>query len=126
MALIIFACAFVCVCVSQVLEWGVNKSPEEVISKRDAMIAQLEQANNTQRKTQACENWFNGCDPLVRKVTKDVNGALFQQLLVATDYHDVDCVNLFRRGGQNGWAIAPERSRGADAKERYGGVAIDK
>ena len=82
------------------LEWGVNKSPEEVITKRDAMIKTLEQANNEQRKAQGCENWFNGCDPLVRKVTEDVNGALFQQLLDATDYHDIDCVNLFRRGAK--------------------------
>ena len=82
------------------LEWGVEKSPEEIMTKRNAMIAQIEQANNTMRKSHGCEEWFKGCDPLVRKVTKNVNGALFQQLLVATDYHDVDCVNMFRRGAK--------------------------
>lgn len=82
------------------MEWGVQRSPEEVIAKREAMIAQLKRANDTQRKTQACENWFKGCDPLIRKATKNVNGALFQQLLIATDYHDVDCVNMFRRGAK--------------------------
>ena len=76
------------------------RSHTEVIAKREAMVKQLEQANQTQKKTHASEDWFKGCDPLVRKAAQNVKGALFQQLLVATDYHDVDCVNLFRRGAK--------------------------
>ena len=44
------------------------------------------------------QGWYQGCDAWVRKVAGAANGLLFQQLLEATGYCDVDCVNMLRHG----------------------------
>ena len=43
-------------------------------------------------------DWFKGADAGIMGVAGDVNGHLLELLLSAHGYHDVACVELFRKG----------------------------
>ena len=45
-----------------------------------------------------CAAWFGGCDVEVKILAGDSNGHLLEQLLVATEYCDVACVEQLRGG----------------------------
>ena len=62
------------------------------------MISKLEQANIAMKQSGLYDTWFGDADLELRGVTKEVNGALFEALLRATKYSDVECVELLRSG----------------------------
>ena len=45
-----------------------------------------------------CAKWFDSCDQETLAVTGQANGHLFEQLLRASQYRDVQCVELLREG----------------------------
>ena len=45
-----------------------------------------------------CEHWFKDCDEMVKKVSAEVNGFLFQELLEASRHADKSVADLFRKG----------------------------
>ena len=62
------------------------------------MLAKLEEADRALRATGRQQLWFNGADPSVLQVAGSCNGFLIEQLLRASGYCDVECVNLLREG----------------------------
>ena len=63
------------------------------------MISQLELASELLRESGVADAWYNGCDTICKSITKNGNGHLFEQLLRASDYDDIACVELLRNGG---------------------------
>ena len=101
------------------LQWIAERTRKQAAQAREEIIAALEWASAMQKESGACEvvipsivsslfcalrvcvpmqGWYQGCDAWVRKVAGAANGLLFQQLLEATGYCDVDCVNMLRHG----------------------------
>ena len=68
------------------------------MAEREQMICKLEEADRLLRQSGACMHWFGDADEELRKVAGDANGHLLQQLLVASNYCDIACVELLRRG----------------------------
>ena len=64
------------------------------------MVAKLEEADRAMRETGHQQLWFKKADPSVVQVAGECNGFLFEQLLRASGYGDVECVNLLREGGR--------------------------
>ena len=63
------------------------------------MISQLELASELLRESGITDAWYNGCDTICKSITKNGNGHLFEQLLRASNYDDIACVELLRNGG---------------------------
>ena len=85
---------------TQAIEWMATKSPEVVGAKRESMIAAIEEIDVKTRRSGVCQHWFGDADVHTRAVAGGANGYLFQTLLRASGYADVECVNLLREGGQ--------------------------
>ena len=83
----------------QAIEWIAAREPSVVMNEREAMVAKLEEADRAMRETGHQQLWFKGADPSVVQVAGECNGFLFEQLLRASGYRDVECVNLLRDGG---------------------------
>ena len=77
------------------MKWQSELTAEEVISKREDMISQLEKANLAMRMSGVCDAWFAGCDEVTVGVAGAVNGDLFHQLVVASGHRDPNCAELF-------------------------------
>jgi hypothetical protein len=75
-----------------------ERSAKEEIEEREGVISQLEKADELMRASGMCAQWFNGCDEETLAVTGQANGHLFEQLLQASRYRDVQCVELLREG----------------------------
>ena len=67
---------------------------------REDTLTKLEEAGDRMRKSGLCRAWFGDADQCTLDVAGGCNGQLFEQLLTASGYHEVDCVNLLR-GGAN-------------------------
>ncbi len=75
-----------------------ERSAKEIIEWREGVISQLEKANELMRASGMCAKWFDSCDQETLAVTGQANGHLFEQLLRASQYRDVQCVELLREG----------------------------
>ena len=64
------------------------------------MISALETANLKMRSSGKCDDWFRSSHPSVRKVSRDVNGQLMQDLLVAANYTKPAAADMFRTGSK--------------------------
>jgi hypothetical protein len=62
------------------------------------MIAAIEEADKKSRHSGKCREWFGDSDEHIRKVAGSANGYLFETLLRAAEYNDVECVELLRTG----------------------------
>jgi hypothetical protein len=80
------------------LQWIASKTSAEVRVFREDVMCALETAGAQMCASGACRAWLGSCDDVTRGVAGGVNGPLFTQLLQATEYVDVDCVELFRGG----------------------------
>ena len=89
---------YLAACVLEALLWQAERSCSIVMAEREAIMVALELANTKMRDSGLCQEWFNGCDEITRRVSREANGQLFQDLLVAADYRDADCVELLRQG----------------------------
>lgn len=81
------------------IEWMADRSPATVVARRERMMVAIEDFDKRSRQSGACEAWFSSADLHTRKVAGKANGFLFETLLRASGYADVDCVNLLREGG---------------------------
>ena len=68
------------------------------MDEREAMISQIEWAARQMRESGKNARWFRDCDEIMAKVSDGVNGALMQELLVASNYCDPGAADLFRHG----------------------------
>ena len=84
----------------QAINWIAARSPEVIIEKREAMIASIEAADAALRASGLQKVWFGDADATLLAVAGGCNGHLLEQLLVASDYHDVACVELLREGAR--------------------------
>ena len=82
----------------QTTGWIATRSPQEIESKREGMIAAIEEADMKSRRSGKCREWFGDADEHIRKVAGNANGYLFETLLRAAKYNDVRCVELLRTG----------------------------
>ena len=80
------------------LRWQAERSPEEVVSLREATMQALEAAGAEMWEKGWCEDWLKGADASVAKVSATVNGPMLQDLCRAVGYGDSECVNMFREG----------------------------
>ena len=62
------------------------------------MISQIEEAARCMRTTGLRDKWLAEADEHTRAVAGGVNAPLFERLLHASGYVDVECVRLFRSG----------------------------
>ena len=62
------------------------------------MLCKLEEAGARMQKSGLSQKWFGTADQEILNVAGKCNGHLFEQLLLQSNYHDVDCVNLLREG----------------------------
>lgn len=70
----------------------------QVIEQRTGIIEQIEAAAEELKSNGEREGWLASADPLVREVSKDVNGPLLEMLAEAINFHDCECIELFRKG----------------------------
>ena len=84
--------------VSQAIHWISDRSPDEVMAFREQMISSLESASASMRESGLCEDWLASGDCYAQRISRDVNGQLFGQLLSAAGYGDIGCVDLLRHG----------------------------
>jgi len=70
----------------------------QVIEQRTSLIEQIEAAAKELESSGERGRWLASADPLVREISKDVNGPLLEMLADAIDFHDRDCIELFRTG----------------------------
>ena len=61
-------------------------------------MSKLEAAGEALHSNGWCRQWYDGADPGVARVAGEANGHLFAELLRATDYVDVSCVEMLRQG----------------------------
>ena len=87
------------VIITQAIEWAATRSPEVVATNRERMIAAIEEIDVETRQFGLCQCWFGDADVHTRAVADGANGYLFQTLLRASGYADVNCANLLREGG---------------------------
>ena len=95
----------------QAIDWIAAQSSAAEVERREEMISKLEEADDMMRRSGASASWFRGADAHTRRVAGGANGALFEELPAATDYVDVECVDLLREGGHSHVAllVAPRR-----------------
>ena len=65
---------------------------------REEIIARLEEADRLMRDNGSCDEWFHQCGDSLLPVVRGANGRLFELLLEATGYRDVDAAHLLRDG----------------------------
>ena len=82
----------------QVIEWMATKSADEVNAHRIDVIESLEEAHAAMSRSGVRSAWISKSAPAVQRVARRANGALLEQLLRATGYGDVACVELLREG----------------------------
>ena len=82
----------------QAVQWQAAHSASEVIELRETVMDQLEEANRRMNAAGICSKWLEGCDEEVTKLSRNVNGHLFGELMCVYDYHDASCVELLRNG----------------------------
>ena len=82
----------------QAIDWIAARPPEVIMAKREAMIAGIEAADAAMRSSGQQQAWFGNADEKVLEVAGKCNGCLFEQLLRASGYRDVACVELLREG----------------------------
>jgi hypothetical protein len=68
------------------------------MEQRLKVVEQVEAIDAALRESGMQLSWFRGADQQVLDVAGEANGYLFEQLLIATGYHDVRCVEMLRTG----------------------------
>ena len=84
--------------VVEAIRWMGETTPEEIMEEREQATRKVERLAHTCWMTGEVETWFAEADPLVRNVSKFVNGPVFEKLANDIDFIDVACVDMFRCG----------------------------
>ena len=82
----------------QAIEWVKDKTPAQIIAKREAVLSQLELADYKLRRSGVSDSWFAQSSAENQRVTGGANGHLFEQLLSVKAYSDVGAAHLLRDG----------------------------
>ena len=80
------------------LDWMAARSPQQIAEERESILRNLETRAEELVNTGAHEAWLNDADPYVKVISESVNGPLLAALARETNYHDPDCVDIFRVG----------------------------
>ena len=65
---------------------------------REEMTTSIERAGKRMRDSGLVDQWFEGRDRKLRKITENINGPLFEELMKETTYENGAFVEHFRRG----------------------------
>ena len=102
------------------IEWQSVRSATEIIRDREKIISEIEACGAQFWKVAYCVHcschcllclccisceqdgsvakWFEGCDPVIAKVSATVNGPLMEKLASAASHKDIGCIEFFRKG----------------------------
>ena len=83
---------------SEAIEWIRERSSDQVIADRERIISKIELLGEKMTRDGRRASWFADADPHVARVSEDVNGPLATWLAVASEYHDLEAIELFRKG----------------------------
>ena len=84
--------------VAEAVDWVNSLPPHEVIKRREAVITSIETLGKQLWQDGSAEEWYAGCDPLVRQVAGDANGLLLQKLAEQIAHPDTGVADLLRYG----------------------------
>ena len=68
------------------------------MEEREAIVSQIELANEMMEQSGTKNDWFKSCDELTWGVSKESNGFLFEELAEAAGHSDASAVELLREG----------------------------
>ena len=80
------------------IQWRKQSSNTDVRKFREEAICEIEQMGANMWKEMQPQKWMASSDPCVQQISCDVNGPLIQTLLDRIEFHDKDCVNIFKHG----------------------------
>ena len=80
------------------MAWDAERSVESCLRLQECMIESLEQADARMRSSGLCRQWFGAADEITMGVSGGCNGHLFEELLKASQYKDVECALLLKEG----------------------------
>ena len=83
---------------AKAINWETELSEEQVIERREAMIAKIEEADSRMRQSGLAAEWFTGVDAGVQGVAGAANGELLEQLATLTEFRDKGAVECLRKG----------------------------
>ena len=86
--------------VSAAIEWINQRSCAQVMAERERIVSKIEQLGELMIRDGRRDAWFVGADPHVAGVSNGVNGPLAMWLAIASDYHDREAIELFRKGAE--------------------------
>ena len=79
------------------INWEAELTEDQVVQRREAMIAKLEEADSHMRRSELAVDWFTEVDSGVRGVAGAVNGELLEQLATLTEFRDKGAVECLRK-----------------------------
>ena len=83
---------------SSTLAWQKARTPSQRIAEREKITCEIEKAGKRMWANGVARNWFEGCDPMLAEVSKDVNGPLALDVAAACRFTDVGAIEQFRTG----------------------------
>ena len=84
--------------VEEALAWQASRTPFEIVQERETIMSNLEAAGQAMWGKGLCAEWLRGGDANAAKVSATVNGVMMADLCRAVDFHDFECVEMFRAG----------------------------
>ena len=78
--------------------WQKSKSVEDIIRLRDMVTNRIVMLGEQFRNSGQCAKWFDGADPTVMHVSRDVNGPLCEFVVAECGYEDQQVAEVFRKG----------------------------
>ena len=85
--------------VEDAIRWTAARSCEEAMAEREAIINALEKAAKGMRNRGDCKRWLAHADCDVKRLSRTVHGPMFEYLADRINFHDAECVQMFRNGG---------------------------
>ena len=72
---------------------------ESIIHQRDVVTNRIVKLGKQFRDSGQCAQWFEGVDPAVKHISRDVNGPLCEFVVAECGYGDKQVAEVFRKGG---------------------------
>lgn len=79
--------------------WQEGKSADEIIRQRNEATDRIVNMGRVMRESGRCDQWFDGAEPGVRHIARDVNGPLCEAVVAECGYEDQAVAEVFRKGG---------------------------
>ena len=84
--------------IKESIQWSCKRTPEEIIAYRNKLADWIDSRAAHFRDSGEADRWLEEADPVVRQVSKGVNGPLMEVLAKAIGYHGPDVIQFFRTG----------------------------